>query len=131
MHDLNNFTAINHLYIGKSWTWGLAYRREVGLLKMIREMKDRVGNIKLIDIICISKLWEVGGLHLSPGFHTQKKYDLDFPDAGSTPLKRSSVDCSGRITLHYSRLVGVLFVLETRHSCWIGYLLFYLLRSIT
>jgi hypothetical protein len=60
--------------------------------------------IKLIDIICISKLWEVGGLHLSPGFHTQKKYDLDFPDAGSTPLKRSSVDCSGRITLHYSPL---------------------------
>ena len=47
MHDLNNFTAINHLYIGKSWTWGLAYRREVGLLKMIREMKDRVGNFTL------------------------------------------------------------------------------------
>ena len=68
--------------------------------------------IKLIDIICISKLWEGG---LSPGFHTQKKYDLYFLDAGSTPLKRSSVDCSGRITLHYSPLC--LLFEECRTPC--------------
>lgn len=47
MHDLNNFTS-NQSYIGKSWTWGLAYRWEVGLLKMTREMTDRVGNFTLV-----------------------------------------------------------------------------------
>jgi hypothetical protein len=48
MHDLNNFTSNqSYIYIGKSWTWGLAYRREVGLLKMTREMKDRVVNFTL------------------------------------------------------------------------------------